>query len=206
MNIPWLNWAKEIQAISQAGLTYGENGYDLERYEALRKISVEMMSHFTDTPIDKVTELFASDTGYQTPKVDIRAVVLKENKVLLVKERADGAWALPGGWADIGFTPSEVAVKETREEAGYEVKPVRLLAVLDKKCHSHPPAPNYVYKIFILCELVGGEALEVSLETTEVGFFGENELPPLSLERNTVEQVKRMLELANGPASQVLLD
>lgn len=206
MNIPWLHWAKEIQAISQAGLTYGENGYDLERYEALRKISVEMMSHFTDTPIDKVTELFASDTGYQTPKVDIRAVVLQDNKVLLVKERADGAWALPGGWADIGFTPSEVAVKETREEAGYEVKPVRLLAVLDKKCHEHPPAPNYVYKIFILCELVGGEALEISLETTEVGFFGENELPPLSIERNTVDQVKRMIELANGPASQVLLD
>ncbi|MBA2940347.1 NUDIX hydrolase [Paenibacillus sp. CGMCC 1.16610] len=206
MNIPWLQWAKEIQAISQAGLAYGENGYDLERYEALRKISVEMMSHFTDTPIDKVTELFASDTGYQTPKVDIRAVVLKENKVLLVKERADGAWALPGGWADIGYTPSEVAVKETREEAGYQVKPVRLLAVLDKKCHAHPPAPNYVYKIFILCELVGGEALEVSLETTEVGFFGEHELPPLSIERNTVEQVKRMIELAGGPASQVLLD
>ncbi|MEC0269223.1 NUDIX hydrolase [Paenibacillus anseongense] len=206
MNIPWLQWAKEIQAISQAGLAYGENGYDLERYEALRKISVEMMSHFTDTPIDKVTELFASDTGYQTPKVDIRAVVLKENKVLLVKERADGAWALPGGWADIGYTPSEVAVKETREEAGYQVKPVRLLAVLDKKCHAHPPAPNYVYKIFILCELVGGEALEVSLETTEVGFFGEQELPPLSIERNTVEQVKRMIELASGPASQVLLD
>ncbi|MCY9658022.1 NUDIX hydrolase [Paenibacillus chondroitinus] len=206
MNIPWLQWAKEIQAISQAGLAYGENGYDLERYEALRKISVEMMSHFTDTPIDKVTELFASDTGYQTPKVDIRAVVLKENKVLLVKERADGAWALPGGWADIGYTPSEVAVKETREEAGYQVKPVRLLAVLDKKCHAHPPAPNYVYKIFILCELVGGEALEVSLETTEVGFFGAHELPPLSIERNTVEQVKRMIELAGGPASQVLLD
>ncbi|MDU0203246.1 NUDIX hydrolase [Paenibacillus sp. MAH-36] len=206
MNIPWLQWAKEIQAISQAGLAYGENGYDLERYEALRKISVEMMSHFTDTPIDKVTELFASDTGYQTPKVDIRAVVLKENKVLLVKERADGAWALPGGWADIGYTPSEVAVKETREEAGYQVKPVRLLAILDKKCHAHPPAPNYVYKIFILCELVGGEALEVSLETTEVGFFGEQELPPLSIERNTVEQVKRMIELASGPASQVLLD
>jgi ADP-ribose pyrophosphatase YjhB (NUDIX family) len=206
MNIPWLNWAKEIQAISQAGLTYGENGYDLERYEALRKISVEMMSHFTDTPIDKVTELFASDSGYQTPKVDIRAVVLQEHKILLVKERTDGAWALPGGWADIGYTPSEVAVKETREEAGYEVKPVRLLAVLDKKCHAHPPAPNYVYKIFILCELIGGEALEVSLETTEVGFFGENELPPLSIERNTVDQVKRMFELANGPASQVLLD
>ncbi|MDD9266256.1 NUDIX hydrolase [Paenibacillus sp. GCM10023248] len=206
MNIPWLHWAQEIQAISQAGLTYGENGYDLERYEALRKISVEMMSYFTDTPIDKVTELFAGETGYQTPKVDIRAVVLQENKILLVQERTDGAWALPGGWADIGYTPSEIAVKETREEAGYDVKPVRLLAVLDKKRHAHPPSPNYTYKIFILCELVGGEALEVSLETTKVGFFGENELPPLSIERNTVEQVKRMFELASGPASQVLLD
>ncbi|MBP1962364.1 NUDIX hydrolase [Paenibacillus aceris] len=207
MNIPWLHWAKEIQAISQAGLAYGENGYDLERYEALRKISVKMMSYFTDTPIDKVTELFASDTGYQTPKVDIRTVVLKENKLLLVKERTDGAWALPGGWADIGYTPSEVAVKETREEAGYDVKPVRLLAVLDKKRHAHPPSPNYVYKIFILCELVGGVALEAGLETTEVGFFGESELPPLSIERNTAEQVLRMFELARGQgADQVLLD
>lgn len=205
-NIPWLHWAQEIQAISQAGLTYGENGYDLERYEALRKISVEMMSYFTDTPIDKVTELFASDTGYQTPKVDIRAVVLQENKILLVRERADGAWALPGGWADIGYTPSEVAVKETREEAGYDVKPVRLLAVLDKKRHAHPPAPNYTYKIFILCELVGGEALDDGLETTGVGFFGESELPPLSIERNTAEQVLRMLELARGTVMQADLD
>lgn len=205
-NVPWLHWAQEIQAISQAGLTYGENGYDLERYEALRKISVEMMSYFTDTPIDKVTELFASDTGYQTPKVDIRAVVLQENKILLVRERADGAWALPGGWADIGYTPSEVAVKETREEAGYDVKPVRLLAVLDKKRHAHPLAPNYTYKIFILCELVGGEALDDGLETTGVGFFGESELPPLSIERNTAEQVLRMLELARGTVMQADLD
>ncbi|NOU99963.1 NUDIX hydrolase [Paenibacillus planticolens] len=206
MNIPWLHWAKEIQAISQAGLAYGENGYDLERYEALRKISVEMMSYFTDTPIDKVTELFASDKGYQTPKVDVRAVVLQENKLLLVKEKIDGAWALPGGWADIGLTPTEVAIKETREEAGYDVKPVRLLAVLDKKRHAHPPSPNHTYKIFILCELTGGEALEAGLETTEVGFFGADELPPLSIERNTVEQVQSMFELASGPASHVLLD
>ncbi|NQX71072.1 NUDIX hydrolase [Paenibacillus alba] len=207
MNIPWLDWAKEIQAISQAGLTYGENGYDLERYEALRKISVEMMSYFTDTPIDKVTDLFASEQGYQTPKVDIRAVILQENKLLLVKERADGAWALPGGWADIGLTPSEVAVKETYEEAGYEVKPVRLLAVLDKKKHAHPPSANHVYKMFILCELAGGKAHEeAGLETTGVGFFGENELPPLSVERNTLEQLQRMFELARGTASEVVLD
>ncbi|KRE40591.1 NUDIX hydrolase [Paenibacillus sp. Soil724D2] len=206
MNIPWLEWAKEIQAISQAGLTYGENGYDLERYEALRKISVEMMSYFSETPIDKVTALFASDTGYQTPKVDIRAVVLRENKLLLVKERADGAWALPGGWADIGLTPSEVAVKETREEAGYEVKPVRLLAVFDKKRHAHPPSANHVYKMFILCELVGGEALEAGLETTGAQFFGESELPPLSVERNTAEQLMRMFELARDHTAQTLLD
>ncbi|UKS24594.1 NUDIX hydrolase [Paenibacillus sp. HWE-109] len=207
MQIPWLDWAKEIQAISQAGLTYGENGYDLERYEALRKISVEMMSYFTDTPIDKVTELFANEQGYQTPKVDIRAVVLQDNKLLLVKERADGAWALPGGWADIGLTPSEVAVKETYEEAGYEVKPLRLLAVLDKKRHAHPPSANHVYKMFILCELTGGQALEeAGLETTGVGFFGASELPPLSLERNTAEQLLRMLELARSETLEVLLD
>ncbi|NEW08258.1 NUDIX hydrolase [Paenibacillus sp. SYP-B3998] len=206
MNMPWLEWAKQIQAISQAGLEYGENGYDLERYEALRTISVEMMSYFTDTPVDKVRELFASETGYATPKVDIRAVVIQENTILLVRERADGAWSLPGGWADIGYTPSEVAVKETKEEAGYDVRPVRLLAVLDKKRHPHPPSPNHVYKMFILCELVGGEALETGLETTGVGFFDMSGLPTLSTERNTAGQLQKMFELARNANSQVLLD
>ncbi|MFD0692704.1 NUDIX hydrolase [Paenibacillus sp. GCM10027628] len=206
MNIPWLDWAKQIQAISQAGLEYGKDGYDLERYEALRSISVEMMSYFTETPVDKVRELFAGESGYATPKVDIRAVVLHEDQMLLVRERADGAWSLPGGWADIGLSPSEVAVKETKEEAGYDVRPVRLLAVLDKKRHAHPPSPNHVYKIFILCELVGGEALDAGLETNGVGFFSESELPPLSLERNTADQLRRMFALARSTASQVLLD
>ncbi|MFC5449493.1 NUDIX hydrolase [Paenibacillus aestuarii] len=206
MNIPWLDWAKQIQAISQAGLTYAKDGYDLERYEALRSISVEMMSHFTDTPVDKVAELFAGETGYATPKVDIRAVVLHEDKLLLVRERADGAWSLPGGWADIGLTPSEIAVKETKEEAGYDVRPVRLLAVLDKSRHAHPPSPYHVYKIFILCELVGGEALEAGLETTGVGFFAESALPPLSVERNTAEQLGRMFTLARSSTPDVLLD
>jgi ADP-ribose pyrophosphatase YjhB (NUDIX family) len=206
MSLPWLEWAKQIQAISQVGLTYSESDYDLERYEALRNISVEMMSYFSETPFGVVKELFASDIGYATPKLDVRAVVFKEERILLVREKADGAWSLPGGWADVGYTPSEVAVKETREEAGYDVLPVRLLALLDKKRHLHPPSPWHVYKAFILCDLVGGEALQGSLETSEIGFFGEHELPPLSVERNTAEQLQRMFEFLRSPALPALLD
>jgi ADP-ribose pyrophosphatase YjhB (NUDIX family) len=206
MNNTWIEWAKQIQAISQAGLEYAENGYDLERYEALRSISVEMLSAISDTPVEKVRELFASESGYATPKLDVRAVVFQEGRILMVRERADGAWSLPGGWADIGYTPSEVAVKETREEAGYEVQPVRLLALLDKKRHPHPPSAWHIYKAFILCEIVGGEALRDGLETSAVDFFGEHELPELSVERNTESQLRHMFEFLRSPAGPVLLD
>lgn len=135
----FLNLTKRIQAIAQAGITYTENPYDMERFEELRTISVALMHLITDEKVEVIRDLFASQTGYQTPMVDIRAVVFHENKILLVKESADGRWALPGGWADVGYTPSEVAAKEVREEAGIEVTPNRILAIVDKKCHDHPP-------------------------------------------------------------------
>lgn len=133
MALYWLDVAKRIQALAQNGLAYSDNKYDIERYEELRNLSMEIMAEYADMDMTKVKDLFANENGYQTPKVDIRAVVFQDEKVLMVRERIDGCWSLPGGWADIGFTPAEIAVKEVREEAGFEVKPLRLLAVYDKK-------------------------------------------------------------------------
>jgi ADP-ribose pyrophosphatase len=205
MEPKWLEWAKQIQGIAQTGLTYAKDVYDIERYEMLRELSIDILANYTTAGTEKIKLAFASDTGYATPKVDIRAVVFRENKILLVREKIDGAWALPGGWSDIGLSPSEVAVKEVKEESGFTVAPVRLLAVLDKKFHDHPPEPYHVYKFFIRCEIVGGEA-QGGLETSEVGFFGENGLPELSKERNTAEQIKRMFEFLRDPAKDTILD
>lgn len=130
MTLKWLDWAKEIQAISQAGLEYTKDVYDMERFEQLRELSIEIMHEYTEAGDEKIRTLFASETGYQTPKVDVRGVIFQDGKLLLVKEKADGAWALPGGWADIGLSPAEVVVKEVKEEAGYDVRAGRLLAVL----------------------------------------------------------------------------
>ena len=140
----WLETAKKLQALAQSGLAYCNNQYDIERYEELRNISADIMAKYADIEIKTVKDLFCNETGYQTPKVDIRGAVFKDNKILMVREKLDGAWALPGGWADIGLTPMEVAVKEIKEEAGLEVKPIRLLAVFDKKRHPHPPSPYHI--------------------------------------------------------------
>lgn len=201
----WLEIAKKLQAMAQSGLAYSDNQYDIERYEELRNISAEIMSKYTDIEIETIKDLFCNETGYQTPKVDIRGVVFKGNKILMVKEKLDGAWALPGGWADVGLTPAEVAIKEIKEEAGLEVKSVKLLAVYDKKCHPHPPSPYHVYKIFIMCEIVGGTTA-AGLETSEVGFFEIDELPELSIERNTESQIRTMFEFLIDSNKETLLD
>jgi ADP-ribose pyrophosphatase YjhB (NUDIX family) len=205
VNMKWLDWGKQIQAIAQIGLTYTKDIYDIERYEALREMSIEILSEYTAVGNEQIKLTFASETGYATPKVDIRAVIFNENKILLVREKSDGAWALPGGWADIGYSPSEIAVKEVKEESGYDVETIRLLAVLDKKFHNHPPEPYHIYKLFIHCHIVGGEALS-GIETSAVDFFEEDHLPELSIERNTVAQVKTMFEFLRNPNKEVILD
>ncbi|MCM3699344.1 NUDIX hydrolase [Paenibacillus macerans] len=194
----WLEWAKQIQAISQAGLAYSKDMYDLERFEMLRDLSVDILNRYTEVETEKIRSLFAAETGYATPKVDVRGVVFQDDRILLVKERIDGAWALPGGWADIGLSPKEIAVKEVKEESGLDVVPIRLMAVLDKKFHQHPPEPWHVYKLFMLCEIAGGEA-EPGMETLQVGFFGKDELPPLSVERNTLQQIQKLFALRHQP-------
>lgn len=205
MEPKWLDWAKQLQSIAQAGLTYSKDVYDLERFELIRNLSVEILSKQTDMDMTVIKDLFASETGYATPKVDIRAVVFKNNKILMVKEKTDGDWALPGGWADIGLTPSEVAVKEVKEESGLDVKAIKLLGVLDKKCHPHPPSLYHVYKIFIHCEIIGGQ-LMAGIETSAVKFFDENELPALSIARNTKTQIDMAFKNFNNPEEPVYFD
>jgi ADP-ribose pyrophosphatase YjhB (NUDIX family) len=146
--------AQRLQAIAQAGLTFATSAYDLERYEEIRGISVSLLQELTDEPRDKIIRAFASESGYQTPKVDVRAVVFRgEHEVLLVREKNDqNRWTLPGGWADVGYSPFEVAMKEAQEESGLQVRAVRLLALYDKRKHPHPPQPWYVYTAFVRCE------------------------------------------------------
>lgn len=205
MEPKWLGWAKQLQSIAQAGLTYSKDVYDLERFEMIRAISVDMLSLQTDVSTTMIKDLFANETGYATPKVDIRAVVFKDDKILMVKENTDDKWALPGGWGDIGLTPSEGAVKEVEEESGFDVKAIKLIGVLDKKCHPHPPSPYHVYKMFIQCEIVGGRPRE-GIETSAVGFFAENELPPLSIERNTESQIKLAFKHLHHPQEPAFFD
>ncbi|EJS08973.1 NUDIX hydrolase N-terminal domain-containing protein [Bacillus mycoides] len=205
MTVKWIDWVKQIQSIAQAGLTYSKDVYDIERFQQLRDISVSMMSHYTKTDWEVVENLFASGTGYQTPKVDIRAVIFQNEKLLFVKEKSDRKWALPGGWADVGYTPTEVAAKEVLEETGYEVDDFKLLAIFDKEKHQPSPSATHVYKIFIGCKIIGGEK-KTSIETEDVEFFGENELPNLSIARNTEEQIKEMFAYMKEPQKETLID
>ncbi|MFJ7662657.1 NUDIX hydrolase [Lysinibacillus sp. NPDC097162] len=205
MSYQWLEWAKKIQALSQAGLTFSKDMYDIERYEELRNISAEIMAQYTELDMTKIKDLFTNETGYQTPKVDVRGVVFKNNQILMVKENIDNKWALPGGFCDIGLSPSENVVKEIKEESGYDVMPVRLLALLDKNKHQHPPEPYHYYKIFILCEIIGGEAT-IGIETNNVHFFSQHNLPPLSTNRNTMAQIDLLFEFLRTPEKKTLFD
>ncbi|MEN2465119.1 NUDIX hydrolase [Ornithinibacillus sp. FSL M8-0202] len=201
----WLRWAKELQAIAQNGITYSKDVYDIERFEEVRRISHEMLAAHTLTDKQIISNLFANETGYRTPKVDIRGVIFRDKQLLMVKEKADNKWALPGGWADIGLSPREVVVKEVKEETGLDVEANRLLAVLDKKCHPHPPSVYHVYKLFIQCEIKGGK-VETGVETSEVSFFSQDRIPELSEARNTKSQIDLLFQFLNHPNFEVKLD
>jgi ADP-ribose pyrophosphatase YjhB (NUDIX family) len=190
-SLEWFRWASRIRAIAQTGLAYAKDPYDLDRYTELNKIAIECLARVAAQPVPDVSDQFAGETGYPTPKVDVRAVVFHESRVLLVRERLDGKWSLPGGWADVGHSPGEVAAKEVLEESGYVVRPRKVLAVFDKAKHDHPLSLHYAYKLFIQCDLEGG-APATSVETDAVGFFGKDEIPPLSPGRVTPIQLARM--------------
>ena len=188
-DIKWLSWATELQSIAQSALAYCKDPYDIERFHRIREISAEILAHQSDLPLEKVKNLFCCESGYQTPKLDCRGVVFQDDKILLVQEN-NGLWTLPGGWMDIGLTVGENTAKEVREEAGLEVIPRRLIAVQDWVKNNHPANPIYsICKVFVECELVGG-AFVPNVETLASGWFSLDELPPLLVEKSTVEQLE----------------
>jgi ADP-ribose pyrophosphatase YjhB (NUDIX family) len=197
---------KKIQALAETGLEFSENDYDRERYTEMQHIAVDMLSQITHVPAAQILHVIQDKNGYKTPKVDVRAVIFNDDgKILLIREKADDCWAMPGGWADVGYSPAEVAVKESFEEAGITVKAVKLLAVLDKQKQKMPPAFEYVYKIFLLCKKLSNNT-STGTETSAVGWFAEDKLPELSLPRNTVEQLKLMFSFSRGEISEPVFD
>ncbi|MFW8626703.1 NUDIX hydrolase [Deinococcus sp. ME38] len=180
--MPTLAQLRELQAIAQEGLTYSRDPFDLTRFARLRDLTAELLAEQTGQAPATVTGLLRAEEGYLTPKVDVRAVVLNAaGEVLLTRERSDGAWSLPGGWADPGESPTQIAVREVFEETGRTVRAARLLAVMDKAQHPHPPDLWAVYKLFVQCDLTGagGAAHAENLETLDSAFFPVDALPPL---------------------------
>ena len=203
-NEKWLSWAVELQALAQAGLTYGHDRFDMERYERIRAIAAEMIACKTDIPAGKVRDLFCNETGYQTPKLDTRAAIFREDKILLVRER-DGLWSLPGGWVDVDLSVGENAVKEVREEAGLDAHADFLIAVQDRDKHNKPVYAHKVCKIFVMCSALGG-TFRANSETTASGWFGLDELPPLSENKNTVRQIKMCFDAHRAERWVTLFD
>jgi ADP-ribose pyrophosphatase YjhB (NUDIX family) len=189
MKPKWLEWAMQLQSIAQAGLTFSHDRYDLERFEQIRALSVEIMHEYTGVSNQQIKTLFANESGYQTPKVDIRASVFKDDRILLIREKIDGAWALPGGWADVNTTVGESVIRECTEEAGAEVIPRRIIAVLLANKHNDPLLLYTTYKIIVECDLVKSEFHE-NTETLEAGFFTIDNIPDLSTGRTTLKQIE----------------
>ncbi|MDT2712103.1 NUDIX hydrolase [Enterococcus dongliensis] len=187
-----LDWAIELQAIAQAGLTYTKDPFDQERFERIRKIATELLALQSPLPVLKVKELFAKETGYPTPKLDTRAAVFSEDKILLVQEKNE-LWSLPGGWVDFDQSIKENTVKETLEETGLQVKPIKVIAIHERNRHNHPRYAYSVCKIFVECCLLGGKFKE-NIETIQIAWFSLKDLPPLAEAKNTKEQIKLCFE------------
>lgn len=201
----WLSWAQQIQAISQAGLTYCTNPFDRARYAELRTLAAEILAEYTGMDESEMRSILDNQAGYATPKVDVRGVVIRSEKILLVKELADGLWTLPGRWVDVNDRPGSAVEREVREEAGCVVRARRLLALYDRNLHGHPPHMFHAYKLFFLCDLIG-ETEADPLETAEATFYGEDELPPLSIDRVTAKQIYRMFYLYRHPEAPTDFD
>ena len=195
-NKQWLDWVVELQSLAQAGLTYGKDPYDKERYQRIREIAAGMMGRLSDLPTETVKDLFCNETGYQTPKIDTRAAIFEGEKILLVQEK-DGRWSLPGGWCDVNMSVGENTVKEVKEEAGLDVRPQRIIAVQDRNTHNQPPYAYGICKIFFLCTLLGGQ-FEENIETIGFDYFSEDALPLLAVEKNTEEQIRMCFAAYRG--------
>lgn len=184
----WLQWAVELQSLAQAGLFYSRGKFDLERYQRIREISTEMISCQTELPLEKVKDLFCNEIGYQTPKLDTRAAIFQDGKILLVQEN-DGKWSMPGGWVEVDLSVKENTIKEVREEAGLDVTADLVIAVQDREKHNLPVYAHKICKIFVLCSVIGGK-FEKNIETVDSGYFPLDKLPDLATEKNTYEQIK----------------
>ena len=201
---PLLDWAVELQSLAQAGLFYSKDVYDIQRFQRIREISAEMVSRVSGLPLEKVTGLFCNETGYQTPKLDSRAAIFRDGKVLLVRENT-GLWSLPGGWVDVDQSVKENTIKEAKEEAGLDVTVDRVIAVQDREKHNKPRYIYRVCKIFLLCTAVGG-AFVPNIETTGSGWFSLEELPPLSEDKCTAEQIRMCFEASQAEHWETRID
>ena len=202
---PWLDWGRRLAAIAREGLTWSEEPFDRDRYERVAAVADELLAGQAGPPLSTDT-LFPPGSGHPTPKVDVRAVIVRDGRVLLVRERTDGGWAMPGGWADPGLSPAQIAVKETAEEAGLEVRATRLLALWDRDAQGMAPYAHAVYKAYLACEPLEPAAEPVADEALDAGWFAPTALPELSLTRNTAEQVTRLVALAVDPAAPAAFD
>ena len=200
----WLNWAIELQALAQAGLFYSKDIYDIERFQRIRDIAAEMLVSPSGLPVDQIRNLFCNETGYQTPKLDTRAAVFRDDKILLVQEN-NGLWSLPGGWVDVGLSVGENAVKEVKEEAGLDVEAKQMIAVQDRKKHNPEIYAYNICKVFILCDLLGGTFQENS-ETIAIGYFSMDDLPPLSENKTTKEQIQICFDAYHAEHWDTLFD
>lgn len=205
MKNKWLDWIIQIQSVAQAGLNYADNQYDTDRYQKLRDLSVEIMHHYTEVSHEKIKDLFAGETGYQTPKVDVRASVIRDNRILLVREKIDGKWSLPGGWADVCSSVKESVERECLEEAGMSVVPERIIAIQLADRHNDHPYPYTIYKIFVECKMTGG-SFKDNTETFAAEFFSQDELPDLSTERTTAKQIAMCFEAHGETLWEPLFD
>jgi len=201
-----LNEIKRIKSLADVGLLYSSNEYDKERYQELEEISFRLLHEVTEAPMEDLKWMLPATKDYPTAKVDIRGIATSEdNKILLVKESVDGKWSLPGGWGDIGFSPKETVIKEFKEETGLEIVPERLLAVFDKKMHSHPPQPFYVYKMVFYCQLLTSQ-ITPGFDVLDVKFFAVDHLPPLSEDRILASQLQMLAEKVFRNDREVYVD
>ncbi len=201
-----LELIKRVKALSEIGMVYAVNGYDRERYEELRQISLKLMERISGQSLKVLEDFFMPAVDYPTVKVDVRAFVLnQEGQILMAKESVDGKWALPGGWADVGDTPSEAVIKEILEETGLTAEVQRLLAVYDKKCHAHPPQPFYVYKMVFLCKVDGG-TLNPGFDMQAAAYFSLDQLPELSEDRILESQLEHLFQLTKNNGVEVYFD
>jgi ADP-ribose pyrophosphatase YjhB (NUDIX family) len=200
----WMDWAREIFSLSQSGITYSGNQYDIERYKRLQELTAEIIESHSAVSKESVLDSFSMQAGYITPKIDVRGAVVRDGKILLIQERTDGKWAMPGGWADLGNPPASVAEREVWEESGFRVKAEKVVAVLDAN-RIEPMEFYHAYKLIFLCRLLDGEP-RTNHETLAVDFFDPNHLPPLSSYRTNESMLREVFAHTENPKRPTAFD